>query len=561
MKGIFKYLIALTFWFVVFLIIRNIYTGFFCDTFHLSNFSKEKTHDFFKLICEITATIFSILMAVISLGYELLGNSARRRKRFSVLNETWVACYTSLAVTVILVSLYSAFSIDNLNQPNDLTTAYLTGNLFALFVVLLFPFTIWLLSLSDTLKTVKQWIKENPKDVDYSEDIIDELIYYIKEEDRVAYKRNILPLLTENTLEYLGDASNRNEANALFTKLTNVWTVCNEEAWKTGEAQYFYSVWKQIQSIYTHAAKNKSFLLHFQELEDFTRVQIEFLASHNIQDGLTSAAKVFSEIYLHQLQFNCPEQETIRDLYWANEDRDAPNPHPDADLQWDNINNILWEIHQLQKVAIDLKSKHLFETVKFELGSILFNLRYRIKLGNYQERFIVFQIFSFQTYYAQLALESGMFKSAYEAFHFSSFEISDYVREQKIFAGDIIKRIEDYLLYCQKNNYLDEEISVRDLGGLGRLITMEYVTNPVAQVELLSVVEILSKLKTEIQKQANYLENKNYLEIKKELESFKVQLEKVKDNSSAANTISRIDEVLNTYIKPKRKRLTCPEIG
>jgi hypothetical protein len=43
------------------------------------------------------------------------------------------------------------------------------------------------------------------------------------------------------------------------------------------------------------------------------------------------------------------------------------------------------------------------------------------------------------------------------------------------------------------------------------------------------------------------LEDKNYSEIKKELESFKVQLEKVKDNSSAANTISRIDEIVNTY--------------
>ena len=158
------------------------------------------------------------------------------------------------------------------------------------------------------------------------------------------------------------------------------------------------------------------------------------------------------------MQFNCPKQETIRDLYWANEDRDAPNPHPDADLQWNHINEILWQLHQLQKNAVELKSKHLFETVKGKLGSILFNLRYNydLKLGNYQERFIVFQIFSFQTWYAQLALESGMFKYAYEAFHFSSFEISDYVKEQKIFAGDIVKQIEDYLLYCQKNNFYIE---------------------------------------------------------------------------------------------------------
>ena len=72
MKGILKYLIASAIWIVVFIIIRNINTGFISDTFQLANFSAENTHEYFKLICEITASIFAILMAVISLGYELL---------------------------------------------------------------------------------------------------------------------------------------------------------------------------------------------------------------------------------------------------------------------------------------------------------------------------------------------------------------------------------------------------------------------------------------------------------------------------------------------------------
>lgn len=549
MKGILKYLIASVIWILVFIIIRNINTGFIPDTFQLANFSVENTHEYFKLICEITASIFAILMAVISLGYELLGKSARRRKRFSVLNKTWVAGYTSLAVAIIFVSFYSSFSINDLRQTNDLTTAYFAGILFAVFIVLLFIVTIWLLSLSDTLNAVKTMIKKTPKASNYSEDIVDELIYYVQEADRAAYRKNILPALTENTLQFVGNANNREETNKFFTKLTKIWLTCNEEAKKIGETQYFYSVWQQIQIIYAHAAKNKSFLLHFQELEDFTRVQIEFLSINNIYDGLSSGAKTLSEIYMLQLEHNCPEQETINDLYFANEDRFAPKVNRNSDLQWDHINNIFWEIHQLQKVAIELKSKHLYETVKFELSSILFNLRYNhdLKLGNYQESYIVYEIFSWQIYYAELALENQMFRKSNEAFHFSVHEIADYIKQQKIFVKDVIKQIEDYLLYCQKNNYLDDFSSVRDLGGLARVISTEYVNNVSVQNEFHSIVEILSKLKTEIEKQVNFIENKNHSAIKKELESLKDRLVKTQASPKSQATIKRIDEILNSF--------------
>jgi hypothetical protein len=549
MKIALKYLTGVSIWLIAYIIIRNVHSSYFADYFSLSNFTAESTQEYFKLICEITASVFAILLAVITFGFELLGNNSRRRKRFNFLTQWWVSFTISIPVVIILFSLHSAFSIQNLKQTNDLTTAYFIGIMFVVFVLSLFPFTVFLIRQTDTVDEVKNSIRQFTGSGDFDSVITDELIYYIQDFDRDAYNSHLLPTLNQQCLALIGDARDRKKTNEIFQSLTKVWITGNVDAARVNEEQYFVSIWLAVKGIYFHAAENKSFLLHYQEIEDFIRTQIEYLTVKNSVEGLSSAAEIFSEIYLHQLQFNCPKQETIRDLYWANEDRDAPNPHPDADLQWNHINEILWQLHQLQKNAVELKSKHLFETVKGKLGSILFNLRYNhdLKLGNYQERFIVFQIFSFQTWYAQLALESGMFKYAYEAFHFSSFEISDYVKEQKIFAGDIIKQIEDYLLYCQKNNYMDDSISVRDLGGLGRLITMNYTANPIAQTELLSVIEILSKLKIEIQKQANYLEDKNYSEIKKELESFKVQLEKVKDNSSAANTISRIDEIVNTY--------------
>lgn len=301
--------------------------------------------------------------------------------------------------------------------------------------------------------------------------------------------------------------------------------------------------------VIANAAKQKSFLLHYQAIEDFIRIQIEYLAVKNSIEGLASAAKILSEIYLYQVQYNCPDQESISELYWANEDKDAPNPHPDADLQWDHISNILWDLHQLQKVAIDLRSKYLFEAVKFELDYILFNLRYSrtIKLGIYQEAFIFIEIYSFQMHYALLALENGVFKNSVEAYHFSSHRLSDCIKNEKYFANDLINQLKDYILTCQKNNYLDDSMTVMDLGGLGRAISMEYASNQTVQNEFLSIVQILAELKTEIEKQGNFLENKNYIGIKDELESLKNRLVAMNQTPITGATIAKIDEVLIAY--------------
>lgn len=544
-----KYLTGVCIWLIAYIIIRNLYSYCIFDYFNLSNFTTESTGEYFKLICEITASIFAILLAVITFGFELLGNNSRRRKRFNFLTQWWVSFVITIPVMVILFSLHSAFTLQNLKQTNDLTTAYFIGIMFVVFVLALFPFTAFLIRQTDTVNGVKDSIRQYRGNGDFDSVVTDELLYYIQDFDRDAYNSHLLPTLNKQCLTLIGDAGDRRKTNEIFQSLTKVWIAGNVDAARVNEEQYFISVWLAVKEVYLHASKNKSFLLHYQEIEYFIRTQIEYLTVKNSVVGLSSAAEIFSEIYLNQLQFNCPEQEKIGELYWENEDRDAPYPHPDANSQWNHIDNILWEIHQLQKNAMELKSKYLFEKVKSKLGLILSDLHYNrdLKLGDYQEKCIVLGIFSFQTHCAQLALESGMYQNSAEAYRFSSFEISQFVNKKKIFTDGIIKQIEEYLLYCQKNNYLDDSMSVNDLVSLGRLITMDYVTNPFAQNILVSVIEIMLKLKIEIQKKTNYLEDKNYHAIKKELESFKVRLEKVKDNSSVKNTIKRIDKILHAY--------------
>ncbi len=549
MKVAVKYLIGVCLWLIVFIIIRNVHSSYVADFFSLANFTSESTHEYFKLICEITASIFAILLAVITFGFELLGKNSRRRKRFNFLSKWWVSFVISVPVVIIIFSLYSAFSIQNLNQTNDLTTTYFLGIMFVCFVLSLFPFTVFLISKTDTVNDVKKLISQFTEGKEFDSEITNELFYYIQEFDRDAYNNHLLSHLSQHCLSLIGDASNRQKVNSIFQSLTKVWEAGNIDATRINEQQYFVSVWLSVKDIYVHAAKHKSFLLHYQAIEDFIRIQVEYLAVNNSIEGLSSAAKTLSEIYLHQLKYNCPKQETIRDLYWANGEKEAPNPSMDSDLQWDHINNILWQLHQLQKGSIELKSKHLYETVKFELSSILFSLRYNydLKLGDYQESYIVYEIFSFQKYYAETALEKRMFQNSVEAFHFSVHEIADYIKKQKIFAADLVKQIEDYLLYCQKYNYLDDFMSIRDLGGLARVISMEYTNNATVQNEFLSIVEILAKLKTEIEKQVNFSENKNHNEIKRELESLKDRVIKMPTSPKSQATINRIDEIIKSF--------------
>lgn len=549
MKGIFQYLSYSVIWLILFLIIRNNQVGFVSDFFNLSNFSKETTNDYFKLIGSATATMFAILIAVITFGYELLGKSSRRRKRFNILNKWQLTAYSSLAVAIILISFYSAFTIHSLQHTKDLTTAYFVGITFISFIFLLFIFTIWLLSLSDTISEVKKMIIQSKEIDGYSDDIINELIYYIQEHDTDAFGKNILPQLNQHSLFLIGNAENRKRTNDILNSLIKVWETGNTEALRVGEQQYFNSIWSNIESIYKHAADNDALLLHYQPLEDFIRQQIEFLSVNNCISGLTNGVKKLSEIYLYQLQNNCPQEETINDLYWAYKNENAPNSTINTDLQWDHINGFLSEIGQIQKIAVDLKSKYLFEEAKFALNIILFDLRYSLslKLGVYQEAFITNEIYSLQIYSALMALENKMYKNSADAYNFNDFAVAEYIKNEKIFSNAILKLVEEYILICQKNNQLDDIITVNDLGGLGRVISIEYQNNKTVQSEFLTIVEILYKLKIEIQKEAKFNENKNYIEIKRELESLKSYLGKVNDSSITNKVVARIDEILNSF--------------
>lgn len=549
MKSLSKYLLGILLYFILYNLATSVERGIFTDYFSLSNFSQAATNDYFKLICEITASIFAILLAVITFGFDLLGNNARRRKKFNFLTKWWVALITSTAVSIILISFYSSFKTQDLSQTSNLTSAYFIGISFVLFVLGLFPFTILLLSKTDTINDVEKIIKEYSGKEDFNSLIADELIFYIQEFDRDAYKNHLFPKLNEHILGLIGDANNRQQTNFILQSLLKIWKEGNSEGIRVGDQRYFDLLWKSIEAIYEHAAKRKSKLLHYQPIEDFIRLQIEFLCLNHHISGLAAGVQSLSSIYLKQLQDNCPSEITINDLYWEYEDKFAPSGNQDSDLQWDHINNIMWEIDSLYKIAIELKSKYLFEVIEFEVSSILFNLRYDevINLGTYQEASIFTNIFSIQFQHAKTALRCNLVESSDDITFFSTFELSEYVESEKIFAKEIIDQFGEYLLACQKIKCLGQYHGIKDLGGIGRLILRKYSQSLTVQVIFSSIIEILCKLNLEIERQESCQNNTNHNQIKKELQSLKNHLIKIDTVSAKNEQVIRIDEILKAF--------------
>ena len=66
MKRINKYLVCLFIVFILYFLIRLIKFGFIYDYLNFSSFTEQTIEDYFKLLSEITASVFAILIVVIT---------------------------------------------------------------------------------------------------------------------------------------------------------------------------------------------------------------------------------------------------------------------------------------------------------------------------------------------------------------------------------------------------------------------------------------------------------------------------------------------------------------
>ena len=120
------------------------------------------------------------------------------------------------------------------------------------------------------------------------------------------------------------------------------------------------------------------------------------------------------------------------------------------------------------------------------------------------------------------------------------------IKFEKDYSIKLLNLLVEFILDCQKINKLDDYMTINELGGFGKVITMNYNENKTAQDSFSIIVNLLNKLAIEIKKESNYKDNKNYIQIKKELDLFKKRLNEINDITITGNEINHIDEILKS---------------
>lgn len=520
---------------------------------------------YFELILNCTASILGILITVILLTFEFVKHASFRREGANIFDKPVVTRLISLALSIIVLSLISYSYIQNFEESHNITIGYFISFLFLSFIVSIFPAAKEILETANTLKNTKAEIDsltiaqfkeiltlKDDKFISKNNSLVivrirHELLKSVSECDYEAYAA-ILAALNKKAIELIGKGKNRETTRIVFHGTSFIWNSGNFEALRVGNYQYYETLWECIEELYEYAAKEKIFLLHYEEIDYFIRDFINFLSRNKLGSVLSSSSQVLMEIFKQHLKFNCPPQEEINSLYYAFADGDDFPYVMDSNIQWDKITYFLSIIQDIQRYAVDGGDTELFYTCRMELEHLIREINYsdfpEVKI--YQEAAIVIDIISHQTYFGRLADESMLFKDFMRAYHIDASLIADLIKKQKFYVKRILPDIGDYLILSQRKETLDEYVSLNYWGAIGRHISPEYLKNNTAKESMEYLIDVLSQLKTEIEKNQLPKQFKNYNEVKDQLDSIKRCL--LKDNKGQEIPIlNKIEGLLNSF--------------
>lgn len=547
---------------VIYLLLKFTNLEVFPDYLNLSSINPT---NYFALIIGSTASIFGVLIAVILLTFQFVKNNAFRRKDGNILTKAIVTNLVGIAVSILILTLLSYLTIHDFRQSNNLSIAYFHGFIFIGFIISIYPATKRILGTANTLKNTVDEIRnlkiekfEEVSTLQFEKYISkknnlslirvrQELLNYVSESDYEAYT-TILEELNNKAIELVDKGQNRELTGVVFRGMSLVWNAGNFEALRVGNYQFYETVWECIEELYEYAAKEKIYLLHFEELDFFLRDFIKFLSRNKLGDSLSSGAKILSTILKQNLKFNCPPQEEINDLYFMFDEGKKMPHHIDSSIQWDKINEFIYLLNNIQTKAIENIDKELFDTCRIKLEYIVKDIGWNRfpNLKVYQEAYIVMRIISHQTYNGFIANEESLFKESMWTFHIDSSFISELIKNERFYIGRILEDISDFIIKSQRKERLDNFFSLNYWGALGRHISKVYLENTTAQKAMDYILDTFNKLKEEIETNQLPQQAQNYNEIKKQCESLKQWLQKDNEGKEIP-IIGRIEKVISEF--------------
>ncbi len=507
------------------------------------NLEKLKPKEYFGLIIGAIASIFGILMAVVLLTVEFFKERLSKNKHINPLDNNLIRNSIYSSVNLIGLSFIAYIFIDHFQNSKNLTIGYFLGIIFIAYIYSVFPVLKRIIGKSSRIKnnidlvntlnlvsfkTVSRYRHTNPNETNETLRILKkEIDSYILSSNISAYEK-INDDVFKKVLEFIGNGDDRNNCDIIVNGIVWLWEENCMTAIRVNDSQYFELLWSYIEELFLYFANKKAPLLHLQDLNFF--IIFNFLEYHiALGNGiaLTRALDKVENSVKANLLHNCPKQDNLKDLIRLYEGGEFIETNFQDSTQWDAINSIFGFFAYIQKAAITLADKNLFEASIRRHQDICSDIFYNdFRIENYQKGYIFWRQLTSSFYSSSLALESKLYSDTRDCFRVPKYLIDRIVERNEIDEKDIravMTHLADYLIIAFKNGSLstDQHFGTLDeYSIIGIQLIKHYKTHKTARKTVNYIIKFLKKIKGIAEDDLSMVNPNHYLAIKKKIKHF-----------------------------------------
>ena len=529
--------------FVFLLLIINPYAENIAFIPDLLNLEQLKPKEYFGLIIGAIASIFGILMAVVLLTIEFFKERLNNNQHINPLDNELVRNSIYNSINLIGLSFIAYIFVDSFNNSKNLTIGYFIGLIFLAYIYAVYPVLKRMIAKSsrikgnidlastitlDSFQSVSRYKYRLQNKPDGKLTTLQkEIDSYLLSNNLSAYKK-INDDIISNAIILIADGNNRDACDIVINGLTWLWSENCRTAIRVNDTQYFELLWDYIEKIYLYFSQQQAPLLHLQDLDYF--IKFVFLELHvALGSGLplTKALDKIENSFKANLANNCPSQENLKELIRSYEGGKFVETGFEDSSQWDKIKEILGIFSYIEKTAINLSDKSLFESSIRKHQDVCKDLFYfDFKLGNYQKGNIFWNAMTSSSYSSSLALEQGLFSDTKDCFQIPTYFIDRIIEGNEVDERDVrvvISHLADYLIIAFENNKLSTDQLIGTLHEfcmIGINVLKVYNTNNTAMKTVKYIIKILKHLKKTAEKDLSKVNPKDYLAIKKKVNHF-----------------------------------------
>ncbi|HUZ61429.1 MAG TPA: hypothetical protein VMU83_21820 [Hanamia sp.] len=521
---------------------------------------------FLSLLLTTAGALLGILVAALLLSFQLVGKEAKRRKESNVLHNKWVVSFAGLSLFLITALTISYIIIPSFAADNDLSIGYYLLYAFFAFLLLLFYIVYILLRDTNTLDKARKTIASldvndfvnviqtyyrgnwmNANQLKLSE-IRDEVLYAIRDNDNGALHA-LLTELTARANELITAEITREDCEAIVESVTIIWKDAEASAAGNGRSAFYEIVSNSVETFYYHAATKKIQLLYYHDLRNYYNNLAEHLAGKGDLMSLRKVINVLEKSFGTNLKQNCPTENNLQHLL-KNYHQPGGTYSTDAEIQWEDIGDFIYDISKIQELAIDHKFKDLYIAAHRSLHLIAAYIEHNDfpDLGKFQRAYLLTKIIALRLLLSgESAMTEDLFEDTLNTYRLDATLVADMIVKDAPAAKKILTSIGDFLMKARRKGKLNAWWTINEFGAVPRHTTKHYLANQTVQQATKYFFEVFKKMKEEIEAGELVKEAKTYEEIKKQLEALSSSLTDDVQNGATLPLVAEIQQCLGTF--------------